>query len=42
MIKLSGGEAKKLADVLQNLARPSSAAEKADVLRWIKFLRADK
>lgn len=38
---MSGGEAKKLADVLQNLARPTSAADKADVLRWIKFLRGD-
>lgn len=42
MIKLKPGEAQKLADVLQNLARPRTEAEKADVLRWIKFLRGDK
>jgi hypothetical protein len=42
VIKLSPGEAKKLADLLQNLCRPRSEAEGVEVQNWIKRLRADR
>ena len=38
-MKLSDGEARKLADVLQNLARPRNEAEAKEVEKWLKRLR---
>ena len=38
-VKLSDGEARHLADVLQNLARPRNEAEAKEVEKWLKRLR---
>jgi hypothetical protein len=38
-VKIPDGEARHLADLLQNVARPRNETEKLEVLKWIKRLR---